>query len=43
VYRGFNVAGSGLQYLKARRARDRNLAGYWRGQVAANFVRKNRG
>jgi len=41
AYRGLNLAGSGLQYLKARRARDRDLAGYWRGQIAANLVRKN--
>jgi N-acetylglucosaminyl-diphospho-decaprenol L-rhamnosyltransferase len=41
AYRGFSLAGSGLQYLKAKRARDRDLAGYWRGQVAANLVRKS--
>ena len=41
AYRGLNVAGSGKQYLAARRARDKDLAGYWRGQIAANFARKN--
>ena len=39
VYRGLNIAGSGLRYVSARRAGDRELASYWRSQVAANLVR----
>jgi GT2 family glycosyltransferase len=42
AYRGLNLAGSGLQYLKARRSHDQDLAQYWRAQIAANLARERK-
>jgi GT2 family glycosyltransferase len=39
AYRGLNLAGSGIHYVAARRAGDRDLAHYWRHQIAANLAR----
>jgi N-acetylglucosaminyl-diphospho-decaprenol L-rhamnosyltransferase len=40
AYRGLNLAGSSIRYIAARRARDNDLARYWRIQISANVARK---
>ncbi len=37
AYRALNLAGIGMRYLSARRARDRGLAAYWRMNFKANL------
>ena len=49
AYRGMNLAGTAAHYLRARLGRDRNLAAYWRRELAAQLpsvrrsVRKDAG
>jgi GT2 family glycosyltransferase len=40
AYRGLNLAGCAIRYVAARRARDEELARYWRIQLGANLPRK---
>jgi len=43
AYRGLNLAGTALHYLRARRAGNRGLADYWRGELSAQLPIRGNG